>query len=487
MQILVMLLLSNGIFAMISAKQQQHSKSVFFFSAVVLRILLCAFLFLLLMLWASISATKQAEHSMEQLLGEKGASLLSVCESILRSGMRHEIGIRLQVLLEEMTTNRDLQFACVTMPDGTIIAHSDFKRVGEILRSDGKEVVPSFLEGLAPSEKAKYRFLNLEGHRVFVVYRTFFSKFIPNVYEKPVIFLGLDVSPFRRMRTQNRIYMSIVAGISIMLLGACFVAVYFSARAKVSAAEQKKAEGLVRELEDEVRRKEKLAAIGSLAAGVAHEIRNPLSSIKGYATYFGERFSEGSSDRMCAQAMVQEVDRLNSVITDLIGLSKSSNIVAHPLDVQALFNQIALVIQPNCQAKQSKLHQIVHSHLPTVLADAWQLEQALLNLFLNALDAGAKNIWLCGRRLKTDLCLLVLDDGQGIAEDVLPHIFDPYFTTRSKGTGLGLALVHKIVEAHHGHIVVKSKIGTDLSCGKTAFCILLPANKDAHAGTHFDC
>ena len=216
--------------------------------------------------------------------------------------------------------------------------------------------------------------------------------------------------------------------------------------------------------------------MGTLAAGVAHEIRNPLSSIKGYATYFGMRFPEGSEDRKAAGVMVREVERLNRVISELIGLSRPSDVrpVAAPLE-DSVAHVLRLIAQ-DAEKRGVRLVNSLPAALPPARMDPDRLGQALLNICLNALDAmpDGGTLTLGCTVEKQHLVLSVTDTGQGIAPENLNHIFDPYFTTKGHGTGLGLATVHKIVEALEGEVYVQSRQATADTPGRTTFFIRLP-------------
>ncbi len=239
-------------------------------------------------------------------------------------------------------------------------------------------------------------------------------------------------------------------------------------------------------LEDEIRRREKMAAVGTLAAGVAHEIRNPLSSIKGYATYFGARFPDGSEDREAARVMVGEVERLNRVITDLIELARPASIQRRPTDLRLLVEDIIRLLRPDAEARNVRIRlEVLHGDgrtgadvPPLVDVDPDRLRQALLNLCLNALDAMPEggDLTLTLHAGDSHMILEAHDTGVGIAPDILATIFDPYFTTKGHGTGLGLATVHKIVEAHGGHIMAMSTPGAG-----TTFRLFLPLRTEQNA------
>ncbi len=241
--------------------------------------------------------------------------------------------------------------------------------------------------------------------------------------------------------------------------------------------------GEVHRLQGEIRRQEKLVAVGGMAAGVAHEIRNPLSSIKGMATYLAGKFSQGSEDRNAAQVMVQEVDRLNRVITELLEFARPTDISPRPTDLEQLLQHSLQLIQQDAAAQKIEIRLVMEAGLRPALIDPDRFSQCLLNLFLNAIQAmveGGELTVRCHSAESDHLKLEICDTGKGIPSDALSKVFNPYFTTKSKGAGLGLALVHKIVEAHQGRITAQNN-----SERGTTFSLWLPCDsieRKNHAG-----
>lgn len=227
----------------------------------------------------------------------------------------------------------------------------------------------------------------------------------------------------------------------------------------------------IRRLEEEVARSRRLASLGSLAAGVAHEIRNPLSSIKGFATWFRERYRDNPEDRETAEVMIHEVDRLNRVITQLLEFARPLTMDRVPTVLSAVIRHTLKMVEGEAHRKGVSLTTDLSSEVGEILLDADRMTQVFLNLYLNAIaamDAGG-TLRVSLARQDERVRITVADTGVGIPKADLPRVFDPYFTTRSSGTGLGLAIVHKIVEAHGGEVRLESEPGR----GTTAV-ILLP-------------
>ena len=220
--------------------------------------------------------------------------------------------------------------------------------------------------------------------------------------------------------------------------------------------------GEVRRLQEEVRRQEKLAAIGGLAAGVAHEIRNPLSSIKALATYFAGQFTSGSEGREAAEVMAQEVDRLNRAITELLEFARPTDMKPQPADMKSLIERSLQLIRQDAADRDIDVEIQCEDHLCPVWIDPDRFTQCLLNLYLNAIQAmdnGGTLSVQCRSGRSRDLEIAVSDTGRGIDPENHKQIFDPYFTTKPKGTGLGLAIVNKIIEAHEGRLQLESTAG----------------------------
>ena len=218
----------------------------------------------------------------------------------------------------------------------------------------------------------------------------------------------------------------------------------------------------IEHLKKEMARSQRLASIGRLAAGVAHEIRNPLSSIKGFATYFRERYRRVPEDKKTAEIMIQEVERLNRVIGQLLEFARPMTIQKRPASLDDTIKDSLKMVEGDAHGKGIGVSFQGDPHTKEVFIDPDRIKQVLLNLYLNAIEAMTD-----GGRLSVEVVqeddgyfqIRVSDTGKGIKKEDLPHLFDPYFTTRSSGTGLGLAIVHNIIESHGGEVSVKSRYG----------------------------
>ncbi|WP_457553248.1 two-component system sensor histidine kinase NtrB [Desulfobacula sp.] len=230
---------------------------------------------------------------------------------------------------------------------------------------------------------------------------------------------------------------------------------------------------LIKELKKQVDKNKHLAAIGKLAAGVAHEIRNPLSSIKGFATYFGKRYEDKPSDLEIAQIMVKEVERINRSVTQLLEFAKPMTIEKKQVNIKEMITHSLKLVNHDIDQKNIETKIFIDTKKIGIFTDGDRINQVLLNLYINAIEAlddqGILEIRVKDIAQDERIEIRVKDNGKGIDEASLDLIFDPYFTTRSTGTGLGLSIVHRIIENLGGSIRVESKKNEG-----TCFMINLP-------------
>ncbi len=233
----------------------------------------------------------------------------------------------------------------------------------------------------------------------------------------------------------------------------------------------------VRLLKQEVVRSQRLATVGRLAAGIAHEIRNPLSSIKGFATYFKERYQEKPEDQQVSNIMIQEVDRLNKVVSQLLDFAKPVTISKVSVSLKPFIEDSLKLVTRQAEEKGITIQTDFHPQVDIGVIDQDRINQVLLNLYLNAIESmnegGCLSVTLSVLEDGEQIEIRVSDTGAGIRADDLAHIFDPYFTTKNSGTGLGLAIVHNILENHGGEIKVESRSGQG-----TTIRLLLPNYKN---------
>jgi Signal transduction histidine kinase involved in nitrogen fixation and metabolism regulation len=218
----------------------------------------------------------------------------------------------------------------------------------------------------------------------------------------------------------------------------------------------------IRELEDRANRQDRLAALGEMAAGVAHEIRNPLGGIELYASSLGRKFAEDSSERATCQKIIAAAASLNRIVTDMLTFTRGRSAQPRPTPVRQVVRPALDLAAGELATREIETTVEIDNEERRYPLDPEQLSQAALNVILNAAQAIGKNgtIRISAKCEQispdnSDLVISFADDGPGIPDEAKAKIFDPFFTLRKDGTGLGLAIVNKIVGDHSGIIDVK--------------------------------
>lgn len=221
----------------------------------------------------------------------------------------------------------------------------------------------------------------------------------------------------------------------------------------------------VSRLELQLRRADKLAALGTLAAGVAHEVKNPLHALGLNLHLLAEELGSTRPSleevRSYLDILRSEVQRLHRIVENFLRFAKPSIPEVKPLDLNGLVERVLSLVAFEAADHGVTIDIEFDPALETVPGDEGQLAQVFLNLTINALQAmpSGGTLTVITQRRNGWAEAIVKDTGEGIKQEVLPHVFDPYFTTRPGGVGLGLAVVHRIVEGHHGTIDVESEAG----------------------------
>lgn len=220
----------------------------------------------------------------------------------------------------------------------------------------------------------------------------------------------------------------------------------------------------IKSLEQNLHEARRLAAIGSLAAGVAHEVRNPLSSLRGFAQFFADKLRDEEPYASYSKTMVKEADRLNRVVTDLLYLARPRELAPQQVDLHEAAESLRRLLRFDLDHRH--LEPGLDLQAPTVYADPDGLQQVLLNLLVNALESlenETGEIMLASRPAQGGVVIRVSDNGPGMDEETRQQAFEPFFTNKRKGTGLGLAIVQNIVSGHKGGVSIQSEPGRGTS------------------------
>lgn len=238
---------------------------------------------------------------------------------------------------------------------------------------------------------------------------------------------------------------------------------------------QKKVEDLTLELEEKnrkLRKKERLAEIGSMAASIAHEIRNPLGGIELFASLI-KRTTTIKEQELCDK-ILSGVSRLNRIVEDLLNYAKDFNPIKEIIVSKNFVDSLKDYIQADLEKHRAELKVSIVGAASEFYGDRGMLFQVFLNLLKNAAQAVPNNgiVYWSFNRVDNGVLICVEDNGEGVREDICSKIFQPFFTTKSTGSGLGLAIVHRFIEAHNGQIVLKNS-----EFGGAKFEVFLPENQ----------
>jgi two-component system sensor histidine kinase HydH len=213
-------------------------------------------------------------------------------------------------------------------------------------------------------------------------------------------------------------------------------------------------------LRQELIRSERMKAVALLASGLAHEIKNPLAAIKTFTEYLPDRHTDQEFVKRFEWIVSQELSKIQGIVENLLTFAKPQPLQARPVALAEVIQYTVGLLQSDC-VKRGVQVEVRAEPEATVIGDSTQLRQALLNLCLNSVDAMPRGgrLTIDANRNCRSVELTVEDTGCGIPADQLPHIFEPFFSTKDSGTGLGLSVVHGIITQHRGTIRAESQPG----------------------------
>jgi two-component system, NtrC family, sensor histidine kinase HydH len=366
-----------------------------------------------------------------------------------------EMGVQSQI--EDLGRYSDSEFIALLDSNLNIVAHTDRDRIGQ------QEREPLVLRAKVDGQLFSQIVESGGGKRYFEVVKPV------ALDESNLGFLKIGLSlGSMEVAWHNSLRAIITLGLAIVAAGILGMAAIL--HNQHSHMEEVKA------LEIEVLHRERLSALGNLAATVAHEIRNPLNAISMGLQRLKVEFEPTDDQEQYSRVtelMLGEVHRLNSIVEQFLSLARPLKIKPEALRVQAVLNELATLVEGEAQQSKVQIRVAAPLTLPPLQADREYLRQTLLNLILNGLQAMPEGgtLTMEAKTSNGNFLISVTDTGIGIAPENRTRIFEPYFTTKAKGSGLGLAIARRIIEAHGGKITVTNEAG-----GGCRFLISLPIN-----------
>src|SRR6266545_266621 len=371
---------------------------------------------------------------------------------------RREIGVQRQV--EELGREPGIESVELLDQDLTVLAHSTPDRVGKREADDG-------LRSALDNGRVLARMVErASGGRVYEVVK-------PLALEGSrtgLLRIGLSTARMDRIWKGDRLAAAVTAA-AVLGLGILGMSVIFYTQHRHLRE--------VKALEAEMERGERLATVGNMAAAVAHELRNPLNAVSMGIQRLRVEFEPAPREEYLRMVdLIQgEVRRLNTIVEEFLSLARPMPLKREPIIVAALLEEVLGLVESEAREAGIAVVREIPSGLPVLHADRDRLKQVLLNLVLNAIQAmpSGGTLEIGAAAAGGTLTVTVADTGSGIAPELLPKVFEPYVTTKTKGLGLGLAIVRRIIEAHGGSIEAVSEPGR-----RTSFRFALPLGEAAN-------
>jgi two-component system sensor histidine kinase HydH len=433
---------------------------------------------------------------MRYALATQGELVVKSLEGATRFGMRHHMwgAVRMQSLVEEMLRLPNLRSLAVMDPRGEVLAAGvSIPRASDV-RAMALGGLPTELDARISRRQAVTRFLPNE----LVVGRPFepLAPFrrqggplppwaktqeehmrhmmgpgmnmmgMPGPGQKPgYVLVRLSVQPIRAAQRRDLLSSLILAGVVFFSAGAVAGAMFLYARRRQRELNR---------LREEVAENQHLAAVGRLAGSVAHEVRNPLSALRGLVQFLAKDQKPGTRQAQCAQTAVAEVDRLERVVSGLLDYTRPRPPRLIPLDLKESIEGTLRLLADEPRAQGVEIESLVDQELPKVPADPDQVRQILMNLILNALEAnnGKGKVSVSAVRRGDRVVVAVSDQGPGLPPGHEQEVFDPFFSTKERGSGLGLAIARRLARGLGGELTAGEAPG-----GGAAFTLSLPLSE----------
>ena len=353
----------------------------------------------------------------------------------------------IQRAISDISLREGLLFISIQDIDLNTLAHTDPNRIG-------RKEEDLFLKNSLKMEQPHSRLIQADkGEEVFEVAKSFSLK------DKSIGLIRIGFSSNEIGPLLSQIKKNVVLSIVVFLiLGVSAIALIW--------VNQNRHFRKMKEMEDRIQLAERLSSLGHLAAGVAHEIRNPLNAIgMGLQRLKREFLPQEESKReeylSFTDLILKEVRRVNEIIEQFLALSRPFQLHVKTSSLQELLNHLITLLQEEASSQDIQIHAEINSDLPPIKMDAEKLTQAFINIMKNGMQAMEHGgvLRIESHFLKDRVNVVISDTGSGIPPDQMEKIFNYYYTTKEKGVGLGLPIAHRIIEAHGGQLKVESQVG----------------------------